>query len=438
MTDKELLLMFRIGFEWEFFSAKPMKDVAKSLQKAIGKKIFIPLVIKEFNKPGVPGVHTEFVPTDTVYKLERDYSGGDKMFELVSGPLPYEEARMQLIKVLNWISENGYTTKKTGIHLNLSLLPMKKELGRISIINMDRLKFCLSFDEKAVYKEFPNRENNTYAKSVKNLIPTNPFVFTENIINVNTGNFKVPSTKYYGVNFLKQPKDYLEFRYLGGADYEKKTNKILNLLDMFCISIYDTLKNPEYTESDIQQLKDILKKHKKILEGYSNFEQFIYNFPDIVLMVDLKGGAEVLKSFWGMIRDALYDLVVNANFKKGYLNYDTEAGKFQVKDSILENCNELTGYEIFNSKVEGIFNQCDFFDCTIENSHLHNCKLLKSNLVTMSKIKDSPIQFSNACVSCYIENKDVLINGKLDKCIIRHGEPSTLAVLTDTIKVKAQ
>ena len=28
--------------------------------------------------------------------------------------------------------------------------------------------------------------------------------------------------KYYGVNFSKLPHDYIEFRYLGGKDYEKK------------------------------------------------------------------------------------------------------------------------------------------------------------------------------------------------------------------------
>jgi hypothetical protein len=314
---------------------------------------------------------------------------------------------------------------------------MVLELGRIDVMNMDRLKFCLSFDEKRVYKEFPNRVDNTYAKSIKKIIPTNPFICSTNINSINPGNFKTPSTKYYGVNFLKQQKNYLEFRYLGGENYEKKTQKILDLLDMFCMSIYDTLHNPEYTESDLQQLKNILKGHKKILEGVFSLEQFVYHFPNIILMVDLKGSPEILKSFWGNIKVALYDLVVNAGFSKGLLNYDTDAGKFQIKDSTLKNCNEISNYEIFNSYISGLINNCDFFDCTVENSHLVSCKLLRGNLVKQSKIKDTPINYNNKCDSCYIENKNTMINGNLSKCIIRHGEPSELCVLEDTTIIKS-
>lgn len=435
MTTNEVLNTFRVGFEFELFTKMDMKETAKSLQKALGKKIYIPLVVKGFNKKG-PAVHTDFVPTDTVYKLEPDYSGGPDMKELVTGPLSYAEARMQHIKICNWIAQNGWTTQKTGIHLNLSFLPMKQKLGSSTILTMDRLKFCLSFDEEAIYKVFPDRRNNTYAKSIKRIIPTHPFIATENIKSVNTGNFKVPSTKYYGVNFLKQPKDYLEFRYLGGADYEKKSQKILDLLDLFCLSIYNTLNNPEYSESDIQQLRKILKNHKKIVDGFFSLEMFSYNFPKIILTVDLQGGSEVLKSFWGTLREALYDLIVNANFKSGHLNYDTEAGKFQIKDSYLKDCNEISNYEIFNSKVSGLISQCDFFDSTIENSHITECKLLKSNLVIMSKVKDCPLQFSNRLEGCYIDNKNALINGNLEDCIIRNGEPSTLAVLKNCLKVK--
>ena len=46
-----------------------------------------------------------------------------------------------------------------------------------------------------------------------------------------------PNSKYYGINFEKRIKNYLEFRYIGGKDWDKKTNKILGLLDLFIVQL---------------------------------------------------------------------------------------------------------------------------------------------------------------------------------------------------------
>ncbi len=40
---------------------------------------------------------------------------------------------------------------------------------------MNKLKVILNMDEDLVYKYFPNRENNFYAKSIKRIIPSNIF-----------------------------------------------------------------------------------------------------------------------------------------------------------------------------------------------------------------------------------------------------------------------
>ena len=95
-TKEEILEAFSIGFEFEMMSKLPKKDIIKSIEKICGVKITIPTEVSGFNKIK-PKIHSDFKPTETEWKLENDYSGGESMHELVTGPLPYKVARMQLI-----------------------------------------------------------------------------------------------------------------------------------------------------------------------------------------------------------------------------------------------------------------------------------------------------------------------------------------------------
>ena len=141
--------------------------------------------------------HSDFVPSAEEFKIEPDMSGGKGLAELVTGPISYRNARLVVIKMLKWISENGYTNDRASIHINLSF--DKKYLEDKDLVSkMNVLKFILEFDEKQIYKFFPERENSTYAKSVKWVMPKiEAFHFDGNHIASN--NFKFADTKYYGI-----------------------------------------------------------------------------------------------------------------------------------------------------------------------------------------------------------------------------------------------
>jgi hypothetical protein len=435
MTSLDILQLSQIGFEFEFFSKLSNEKIAKEIGKLLKKKVIIPYQLKDLDNWYVPAKPKE-KPDRKKWILTPDFSGGNEMKELVTGPLLYNEARITLINILNWISDNGWTTEKTGLHLNISFLPMKQQFEKISILNLDRLKLALDIDENLIYKYFPNRKFNTYARSVKTIKPNNPYVITDNIKFINPENFHVPNTKYFGINFLKQEKNYLEFRYLGGENYNKKIDKILELQDNWVLTLYNTLKYPQYTEENLFQLSKILKNHKKILESTFSLEKLAYNYPEIVITIDMKFDKEIIKSFWGNIKDRIYDLLINANIKEGHINYDSEMGQIQIKDAKLSNCHNISKYEILNSKISGFLNNCMFIDCEINNSHIENCQIQQGNLINNCKVITSPIQYNNKLVKCYIDNKENLINGTLDECIIRSGEPSQLAILNNCIKVE--
>lgn len=427
-TKEQIFNSVQIGFEFEFFTKMSKQESSKSIAKVLGKKVVLPYEISGFNKKVIKAKPKE-KPSQTQHILTPDYSGGSEMQELVTWCSPYVQARMELIKMLRWIEENGWTTDKCGLHLNISFIPNLHLLNRTDILTLDRLKFCLSFNEDYIFKLFPDRKDNVYAASIKNIMPINTFIATDSFKLINTGSYLTPNTKYYSVNFLKQEKNYLEFRSIGGSDYEKKIKKILDLLEHFILETFRILQDQSYSETDIIQLKKIVSKHKKIVESFANYKNFIYNYPKISLMVNLKADEQIIATYWNILKNALYNLIVFGHMKDGMINYDTDMSIFQIKNTTLTKATEIRNYEIFNSYLDGMFYDCKFFDCEIKRSHIHTSNLVKGNLIEESKIITTPINFNNKLITCYIDNIKTAINGKLEKCIVRHGEISHLAVL---------
>ena len=96
--------------------------------------------------------------------------------------------------------------------------------------NLNALKLLLEVDEDLIYNYFPERKNNIYAKSVKTLIPFKGFDFSTNAIEILQTNIQYPDTKYYGINFQTIQNGRLEWRYIGGNNYHKKTSEILSVI----------------------------------------------------------------------------------------------------------------------------------------------------------------------------------------------------------------
>ena len=144
----------KIGFEFEFFAKTDLKEVKESLTRTLNKKIRIE-----------EKAHSDFSPSEDVFKLEPDNSGGSGMIELVTGPLHFTEAKLIMAKTLKWIRENGSTNDRCSIHVNIAF--NGSTLGtETNMTNLDIGKFVLNFDEDKVYEEFPKRKNSVYAKSI--------------------------------------------------------------------------------------------------------------------------------------------------------------------------------------------------------------------------------------------------------------------------------
>jgi len=414
-----VLLNSKIGYEFEFYSNYSVEDTAEKLAKYLGKKISV------FGES-----HSDFKVTTDHYKIEKDYSGGKKLMELVTGSLPYQEARVTLIKVLKWIKENGYTNSRCGIHFNISFNDEK--MGSSFLTSMNRLKFILDFEEDKIWKDYPDRQNSVYAKSIKFVIPADKLSL-ETAKNVTQGDFIFPTEKYYGVNFLKLEKNYLEFRYLGGEDYEKKTDKLLATQDFFIESLYKSAANPKFDAEDKKKLTKILDKHRDAIEAYRSFKLFKENFPDIGILVNMDTDDRNINSFWSKIREKIFELLTEGTLKKGIINYDSNTGKIQVKDADLKGAFKIEEVDLIDCKnVRGIVNKCDVFGTTLEGAEIYESNLFDGCKTLNCKLKDCYVNVSSTVEDSYFCGKNGVMNGSMKNGIFREGKITDLSKFDGT------
>ena len=408
-SNKEILLSAFCGIEFEFYSNHSVEDTAKMVGEYLGRKIQVE-----------EKAHSDFQPSDKVFKMEPDMSGGAGLIEMVTGALPYPDARLIIIKMLSWISENGYTTDRAGIHLNVSF--DKNKVGPNFITHMNTLKFILDFKEDQVYKFFPERRDLVYAKSIKYILPKNElFNFDENHVSIQQ--FTYPNTKYYGVNFLKQEKGYLEFRYLGGKDYEKKSATILHLLDNFLIQLHNVCKNPSLTELNRLELRRIMNNMKKIYDLYRDHRHF-NNFQKIDFTLDLKDHGETIDMFWSNINKQVVKLITEGGMVEGHINYDTDRSKVQVKDGKFLGAHGLEGYEFVDCEFRGEAILSDFYRCKIEGSDIQRSNLYQSTTVKGSKVQSCYTHSSCSLEDCYVFGTDSVFKGTMNGGIFREGKYS--------------
>ena len=409
----------KIGLEFEFFANEGLDEVKYSLSNTLNKQIRIE-----------EKAHSEFTPTDEIFKLEPDNSGGTGMIELVTGPMPFVECKLVIAKTLKWIRENGSTNDRCSIHVNVAF--DGKKLGTpVNVSKLDIGKFVLNFNEDKIYEAFPDRKDSVYAKSIKFIVPLSGMTQPSPEKRL-WKNYMFVTEKYYGVNFSKLPKNYIEFRYLGGKDYEKKYNKIMDLTEHFVLSLYDSLMNPSYTEQDLAKLDTLLEKHKGVVQSYKAYGAFKKKFPNIRLLVNLDTGDQIVETFYPKMREKIFELLTKAGMKKGLINYDSDTGKMQVKDAELMRCYELAGFDIVDSKIQGNLIKCDIFNCELINTSMTECNLFGASDATDCKIEDSYVSRNVICKDSYVFGMRGVFSGEMDGGIFRKGRATKLARFENT------
>ncbi len=419
LNEYDILKNAKIGLEFEFYSKLTYGNTIEVFNRKLDKKVW-----------GFKEYHSEFKVDDNNWKLEPDFSGGINCVELITHPMEYSEARIMLVKVLRIIQEVGYTTERTGLHINISF-----DKNILDIEHINPIKTILSVDESYIYSLFPERENNIYCKSIKNIILYKDYDFSTASSSILTSSLFLHSSinKYYGINFTCLNQGRLEYRYVGGTDYEWKNSEILTLFDYFIKLSYDSVKKP-ITPEESKMLRRYLEKNIQEYKSLSNLESFISKYPSVVLEVDKTPQVEVVKSYYPTIYEHLYDILSSIkNLENCKINFDSENRKIEIVKADLVCKGFLKNVVFISCNVEGgDYLNCGFFDCNLKSTIL-NQTLIESGIVDDSKLLESTIIKGTVLNECYFS--DGYFDGVMESGVFRSGNIGENAHFSEKVRM---
>ena len=411
----------RIGFEFEFY----VKDLSFYKTLELLNIELDPVKVWGFRK-----YHSDFTPDDKNFKIEPDLSGGSNMVELVTGPMDYYDAKYYLIKISKFIQNYGYTNDKSSIHFNLSFTSDDKDLNDLNI-----LKLILTTDEEEIYRVFPTRKDNVYAKSIKKIIPYKEYDFFNVPINTVKNNIRVPNDKYYGVNFThinnEKESQRLEFRYIGGKDYEKNIGQLIYFMDRFIINVYDSV-DVGFDSEDVNKLEEYLEENIKLFKNFSKYDNFIVEFPTIQIQVDQTSDYDLINAYYSRIYPKLYSVIdSSSDLKECMINYVTATQKIEIVDANIKASSTIKNFELINCNLEGIFDSCTLVGCEIINSQLNKSSIIHSD-VDNSKVLACRVDGSSL-KNCYF--MEGFLNGDMIGGVFRSGELGPYASMDADVKI---
>lgn len=410
-----------IGIEFEFY----MNDLSFYKTMELLNKELSPVRVHGFRQ-----YHSDFKPDDKNFKIEPDLSGGSNMVELVTGPIKYGDAKYYLIKILKFIQNYGYTNEKCSVHFNLSF-SSDKDLSYLNV-----LRLILNTDEDEIYRFFPSRKGNIYAKSVKSIIPYKEYDFFNVPISTVRNNLHLPNDKYYGINFShindEIGEQRLEYRYIGGKDYELNIGNIVYFLDRFILDVYNSI-DVDFDDSDGQKLEEYLEDNISKYRNFSKYDNFIVEYPKIQLQIDQNHMYEMVSSYFTRIYPSLFLLISATDaLTDCIINFVTTTQTLEVVDAKVKLVLTLKDFEFINCQIfDGIYENCNFHGCEIINT-----QILKSK-ITSSEIKNSKVLScrveQSGLENCYFMNG--YLNGDMSGGVFRSGELGPFATLSPDTKI---
>jgi len=422
-TDKyinnwDILTKSIIGFEFEFYTERSYYKLLELLNREL-----YPIKVHGFRK-----YHSAMEVDDKNFKIEPDLSGGYDMVELITGPMPYVDSKIILLKILTILKDYANTNEKCSLHVNISFDEDYKNIG-----NLNQLKILLNIDEDLIYNLFPERKDNFYAMSVKNMIPFKDFDFIGSGSKIIENNIELPDTKYRGININKIRKGRLEFRYIGGKNYHLETKKILELVDYFVILSWNCIDKP-IDKDDKKELLDYLSNNINNFKKFKKVENFIAEFPTIQLEVDKEDAMIIVKTYYGNIYDEIYELIQNIyNLDNCIINYDTLTRKLEVIDADFKAILDIENIKFINCVINsGRFKNCEFIDSEIKNAHIHNCEIIGGDIFN-SKLENCHVDQASVIRDSYFYGG--LLDGTMESGVFRAGKIGEYGELEKAVKV---
>ena len=223
----------------------------------------------------------------------------------------------------------------------------------------------------------------------------------------------------------------LEFRYIGGKDYEKNIGQLIYFLERFIINTYDSLDS-DFNSEDINKLEEYLEENILNYKNLSSYDNFITDFPTIQIQIDQEHAYDVVSAYYDKIYTKLYNIIEGTeDLKECIINYVTTNQTMEVVDANIKGTSTIKGYELINCNVEGIFDDCFFIGTNITNSQVSKSKLKHSDAEN-TKVLNCYVEASKL-TNCYF--MEGYLNGDMVGGVYRSGKLGPYATMDSDVKI---
>ena len=396
----------QIGFRFDFYSSKKTEFILEDLSKSWGKAV----VITDDPKAR---------PTWSSAILLKEFAGKKPRYQLKIAPQDYMSIGQGLGATLKWISENASLDYSTLLSVDLSF--KHRELQTLmNIGDMNVGKMILKVDENLIYEKFPEMKASPFSLSVKKIVPFDGFINISNPVGALNNSFQLPIAEYYAIDFTEQPMGFIKFNYIGGSDYAAKPHDINETIKYYIISTYQVLNTSDYTIDMKSELDKLTEEYSRMRRSYYEPQFFLDAYPGIKVSVDLKKNEQVIKTYWDKLRNPLLKLVLESGLKKGYFNWDSDAGRFEIKDSNLDGT-RISGFHLVNCTGKALVENCHIWKSELKNSRIKNSTLVQGNNINTSLIEECRADMGNTINRSYIINNGEIINCKVNESVVKNA-----------------
>ena len=410
-------------------------------------------VISEFNSDMAPSAVLGGLSKALKRKVSTDPAGSynvnivrgdDGIWRIETAFMTYRDSRLLCLNLFGWIEKNGSTEKEHNMYVDIKFIdseagPFKGTMffKGISIEKIDKLKFILEFNEDLAYKTFPTRRYGFNTKSIKRFEINQKFIpRTESVVDPKF--YSVPDTTECGINFECLNQGFLRLQYIGGKDYITKPQEILDLISEFSVIAWSSTFRPSYTKENILEFEKIILKQNKIRESYLDYALFKKKFDKILFTVDLVENPKTLEYYYSVLRDRIYDFLMNTKFKDNEieLNYDSTLSALQVRGGEIKAFGNVKDIEFINSKIQyGNFIGCTFYDCEINDCRVIECNVYLDSVLNRCKLQDSMCNRTITINNCDVDGMNTVINGKMVGGVLRKGKLGVHAEINKDVTV---
>ena len=264
--------------DWLYFSDE--KDEGSSFNKHVAEQVAellddysIDAIVEDTYHSGKrPADKWVIEPDDSIEPEDADDVG----MELISPPQDYNDGLLQFQDVCSMFESNGfYANESTGLHINVSV-------DGINIDDVNYGKLILLVGDSKVLQDF-DREMNTYTEHAlsaisKNLAPGKLMTkldiadLLEKLDKLRegankTGEKLITSGYSNGYVSVKLKNGYVEFRSVGGIDYFKYPEQIINTVNRFIVA-YVASASPQKAQKEYaKKLYKLLSQHVPATQG---------------------------------------------------------------------------------------------------------------------------------------------------------------------------